>query len=89
MHKTSSIERVIGARLHNKRNEIGKKAKAFAASVGIQVENLSDFEAGERRIDAKIMLKMCKELGVSARYFFEPLFHKRAASPNNVVPFAV
>lgn len=44
----------------------------FAAMVGISEPALLDFEAGADRIDALLMMRLCKALHVSAKYFFEP-----------------
>lgn len=71
MSKTCSIDRNIGARVRRKREEHGVTPSDFASAVGISERALLDFEVGADRIDARIMMRLCKALGVSATYFFE------------------
>lgn len=81
MLTVSRIDHAIGSRLRDKRIQKGVDAQGFCASLGITLEQLSEFECGQVRVDAGSLRKICHLLDCSIKYFFEPLFNDVTEPP--------
>jgi transcriptional regulator with XRE-family HTH domain len=63
----------IGARLRDRRAELGLTADIVAAHLGISVRNYQQFEAGRDRIPAALLLQAGELLKSPLSYFFQNL----------------
>jgi DNA-binding transcriptional regulator YiaG len=69
---TSSPSNVrIGERLRRIRESHGISDKEFGEKIGISCEDLHQYESGERRIGAGILLRTAKLLDFRPEYFFQ------------------
>ena len=71
MKAISSIDRVIGAKVREKRIALGLNMVALANAIGLSEIQLARIELGSIRIEAKTMLELCKRLHVRPNYFFD------------------
>ncbi len=71
MKATSSIDRVIGAKVREKRIALGLNMVALADTIGLSEMQLARIESGSVRIGAKTMLDLCKHFHVRLDYFFD------------------
>lgn len=78
MSEPCSIDRVIGARLKQKRVEKCVEFKTLSSMLGVTEARLQEFECGQQRIDAQTLYAICKMLDLPIHYFFEPWIDKRA-----------
>jgi transcriptional regulator with XRE-family HTH domain len=63
----------LGARLRERRRQVGLKEGAIAAHLGISVQRYKQFEAGEDRMSAALLAQACDLLQVPLFYFFQDL----------------
>ena len=70
MRHATVIDRVIGSRVHQQRMRHGLDVETFAASVGVTTPEIVEYEAGLKRIDARMMFRICQGLRVDVGYFF-------------------
>ena len=71
MKATTSIDRVIGAKVREKRIALGLNVATLANAVGLSEIRLAQIEVGSIRIDAKTMLELCGHFHVRPNYFFD------------------
>ncbi len=86
MKATSSIDRIIGAKVREKRIALGLNVVTLANAIGLSEIQLARIEAGLIRIEAKTMLELCKRLHVRPHYFFdgwEIALHKQHSPGKN------
>jgi ribosome-binding protein aMBF1 (putative translation factor) len=60
----------IGSRVRIKRTSRGMTQEELSARLGIDPDNLADYEAGEKRINANLLLRIANLLDVRPDYFF-------------------
>jgi transcriptional regulator with XRE-family HTH domain len=63
----------VGARVRNRRKEIGISQKQLAESYGVTFQQTQKGERGINRFSASALYKIAKTLGVSVNYFFDGL----------------
>jgi hypothetical protein len=67
---TSSVDIWIGSRLRIKRTMRGLTQREFSGLLDIDHYDLAAFEAGAKRINANLLFRIAKALGVRPDYFF-------------------
>jgi DNA-binding transcriptional regulator YiaG len=67
----------IGERLRLIRESHGISDKEFSERLGIGYEDLHQYESGERRIGASILLRAAKLLDFRPEYFFQDYAKRR------------
>ena len=60
----------IGKRLRIRRSYLGISAREFAKRLGIGLNDLHLYETGEKRVSAKLLLRITKLLDVRLEHFF-------------------
>jgi len=71
MQVFNPIDVKVGACLRNIRFQRGWSVGYLAKCIGVASARILDFESGATRIDARIMVEICRVLNVKPRYFFE------------------
>jgi transcriptional regulator with XRE-family HTH domain len=66
----NSVDVHIGSRMHIRRMSRGVSEQELSQLLGIDRSNLAAFEAGAQRINANLLLRVSKVLGVRPDYFF-------------------
>ena len=66
----SSVDIWIGSRVRIKRTSRGISEQEFSESLSIDKNDLTAFEAGEKRINANLLFRITKLLDVRPDYFF-------------------
>lgn len=61
----------IGNRLRIARVSHGISEKEFSEKLGIDLDDLSLYEAGEKRINANLMFRIARVLDAQLKYFFQ------------------
>jgi DNA-binding XRE family transcriptional regulator len=69
----NAVDRHIGARLRERRLEIGMSQEKLAELLGVTFQQIQKYENGVNRIAASRLYDMTKALEVSVAYFFEGL----------------
>ena len=73
---TSSVDAWIGSRLQTKRTMRGLTRREFSELLDIDRNDLAAFEAGAKRINANLLFRIAKALGVRPDYFFRGYVEK-------------
>jgi DNA-binding XRE family transcriptional regulator len=68
--RASSIDMFIGSRVRVRRTSRGMTQQDLSDLLGIDRGNLTAYEAGVERINAKILFRIAKLLDVRPDYFF-------------------
>jgi transcriptional regulator with XRE-family HTH domain len=68
--RTSSIDMFIGSRVRIRRTSRGMTQQDLSDLLGIDRDNLTAYEAGVERINAKTLFQIAKLLDVRPDYFF-------------------
>ncbi len=68
--RTSPVDKWIGGRVRIKRTSRGMSQQEFCNLLGLGRNDLAAFEAGEQRINANLLFRIAKSLGVRPDYFF-------------------
>jgi len=59
---------VLHTRIRKSREEFGYTREVFAEKLGVSVSYLAELERGRTGISVKMLIKVCKVLGLSADY---------------------
>jgi transcriptional regulator with XRE-family HTH domain len=62
---------MIGTRVAMRRSLCGLSKLQLAARLGIDIEDVSAYEQGEKRMGCKLLLETAKQLKASPRLFFQ------------------
>ncbi|MGE0767242.1 MAG: helix-turn-helix domain-containing protein [Hyphomicrobiaceae bacterium] len=65
----TELDRFIGQRLRDRREQIGQSADDLAHKLGIAPGDLRDIENGEQRLTASLLTRVCAHLDVNPHYF--------------------
>jgi transcriptional regulator with XRE-family HTH domain len=65
------IDRYVGMRLMQRREDIGMGQQRLADHIGISFQQIQKYERGANRISASRLHSLAKVLSVSPAYFFE------------------
>ncbi len=76
--RTSPVDRWIGSRLRIKRTSRGMSQQELSKLLGVDRNNLVRFEAGTERVNANLLFRIAKLLGVSPDYFFRGYIEEKA-----------
>ena len=68
---TNSIDTWIGSRLRTRRTSRGITQPDLSQQLAVDCKDINAFEAGEKRINAKLLLCIAHLLEVSPGYFFQ------------------
>jgi transcriptional regulator with XRE-family HTH domain len=68
---TPSSNMRIGSRVRIKRTSRGMTQHELSRLLGIERNKLAAYEAGEERVNANLLLRISKLLGVRPDYFFQ------------------
>jgi ribosome-binding protein aMBF1 (putative translation factor) len=68
--RVSPVDAGIGSRVRIKRTSRGISEQEFSMSLSIDRNDLTAFEAGEKRINANLLLRIAKLMDVRPDYFF-------------------
>jgi DNA-binding transcriptional regulator YiaG len=68
--RTSPVDMWIGSRVRIKRTSRGMGQQEFCKLLGVGQNDLAAFEAGAKRINAKLLFRIAKSLDVRPDYFF-------------------
>jgi transcriptional regulator with XRE-family HTH domain len=66
------IDEEIGKRLSARRRELGLAIETLAGALGVGVAALAGFEAGSKRLSARVLQACCRELHVPPSFFLAP-----------------
>jgi ribosome-binding protein aMBF1 (putative translation factor) len=69
--RVSPVDAWIGSRVRIKRTSRGISDQEFSRSLSIKGNDLAAFEAGEKRINANLLLRISKLMDVRPGYFFQ------------------
>ena len=64
------IGAVIGRNIAVRRKQLGISLEQLSDSLSLRADLLAEYEAGARRVDAKLLLSLGQILDVSPQYFF-------------------
>lgn len=67
----SSVDEHMGRAVVSRRVSMRLSRAALASKIGMSEQNLSECEAGTRRISASRLFEISRALDVPAAYFFE------------------
>jgi transcriptional regulator with XRE-family HTH domain len=79
--RVQDVDRHIGARLRQRRLELGLSPRRLAELVGVSYQQAYKYEAGVNRISAGRLHVTARALGVELGYFFEGLEAGRPSRP--------
>ena len=65
----NQIDVEIGEKIRKRRRLVGISQDFLSAALGVTTIELQSFEKGSRRIGARLLQKLCRELNVPASYF--------------------
>ena len=68
--RLSSVDIWIGGRVRIKRTSLGISEQEFRVSLSIDRNDLTAFEAGEKRVNANLLFRIAKFMDVRPDYFF-------------------
>jgi ribosome-binding protein aMBF1 (putative translation factor) len=68
--RVSPVDTWIGSRVRIKRTSRGISEQEFSLSLSIDGNDLTAFEAGEKRINANLLFRIAKLMDVRPDYFF-------------------
>jgi ribosome-binding protein aMBF1 (putative translation factor) len=71
IRRVSPVDAWIGSRVRIKRTSRGISEQEFSKSLSIMGNDLAAFEAGEKRINANLLLRISKLMDVRPGYFFQ------------------
>ena len=82
---TRTVERVVGARLRERRMALGLRQRDVAERIGITYQQLHKYEQAINRISAGRLLRCAYELSVPIDFFFQGLSEEatQAQRPRN------
>ena len=67
------IDAHIGGRMKARREALGISTHRMATALSTTVDHVARMEEGTMRISAEDLMRVTRELGVAARYFFDDL----------------
>jgi len=67
---TNIIDKIIGANIRRRREELSLTTKQFCAMVGISEEALAAYETGDERVSARMMAVLIKALDIPLEYLY-------------------
>ena len=70
-NSTNSIDTWIGSRLRTRRTSRGITQPDLSQQLAVDCKDINAFEAGEKRINAKLLLRIAHLLEVGPGYFFQ------------------
>ncbi len=70
---THPVDLHVGARLRDRRSELGLTQASVAQAVGIRFQQIQKYESGANRISASRLWELSQTLEVGIDYFFEGL----------------
>ena len=68
--RKSPVDIWIGSRIRIKRTSRGMSQQEFCKLLSVGRNDLADFEAGAKRVNANLLLRVAKSLDVQPDYFF-------------------
>jgi transcriptional regulator with XRE-family HTH domain len=77
------IDRYVGMRLMQRREELGMGQQRLADLIGISFQQVQKYERGANRVSASRLHTLSRILKVSPGYFFEGTEGEIPASPSN------
>lgn len=72
----------IGARVVQKRSELGLSQKQMAAAIGVSAKKMAAYEAGKEMIPAKVLVSIAHYLKIDMTYFY-PIPNSNLRSAND------
>jgi transcriptional regulator with XRE-family HTH domain len=69
--QSSSVNVWVGCRLRIRREWLGISDQELCESLGIDCDEIGAYEAGKKRIRAKLLFRIAKLLDVRPAYFFQ------------------
>lgn len=73
MVQRNPIDLYIGQKLYNTRQQAGRSRIDVAAAIGVQPEQLREFETGAERVPAAVLLRLSKVFQFDVLEFFRGL----------------
>ncbi len=73
MVRQDAINLYIGQKLYEIRRQAGRSRIDVAAAIGVEPEQLREFETGAERVPAAVLLRLSKVLHVDVLAFFKGL----------------
>ncbi len=70
---THPVDLHVGARLRDRRAELGLTQASVAKAVGIRFQQIQKYERGANRVSASRLWELARVLDVGIDYFFEGL----------------
>lgn len=64
------IDRLVGARIRNRREEIGLSQAALGAEIGVTFQQIQKYETGFNRVGAGRLFEISVILGVPVEFFY-------------------
>jgi transcriptional regulator with XRE-family HTH domain len=78
------VDRFVGARVRERRRELGQPQRKVAETLGLRIQQLSKCERGQISLSAGLMYEMARTLNVSLEYFFEGLEQDVRLTPSQL-----
>lgn len=82
---SNEIDKFVGRRLKQRRDELGLSQEKLADKLGISFQQVQKYERGFNRVGASRLFAIAKELGVTVSYFFESLEDTRPEATQNEI----
>jgi transcriptional regulator with XRE-family HTH domain len=67
----NGIDLAIGARIRRQRKTLRMSISDLSKNIGVSEFEIAQFENGNRRLSAPILVRLCKIFGVGIAYFFD------------------
>jgi transcriptional regulator with XRE-family HTH domain len=67
----TAVDDYIGARMHDRRTELGLSQAALAEKLGVSFQQIQKYESGVNRVSAARLFEICKALKVPLASMFE------------------
>ena len=68
---TNRIDLAIGAQIRRQRNALRMSMADLSAKIGVAEFEVAQFENGTKRVDARVLARICKLFGVGVGQFFD------------------
>jgi transcriptional regulator with XRE-family HTH domain len=67
----NGIDLAIGARIRRQRKTLRMSISDLSKNIGVSELEVAQFENGNKRLSAPILIRLCKIFGVGIAYFFD------------------
>jgi transcriptional regulator with XRE-family HTH domain len=71
------IDRLVGARIRSRREEIGLSQAALGAEIGVTFQQIQKYESGCNRVGAGRLFEISVVLGISVEFFYRDAGFRR------------